>query len=156
MRARWMWIAAVAATLFGVNLVARLVTVHGGFSSSAHQLRIGVIAVVCVAVILVGAAAWWSIRYPVGRVVTDLGAAIGLAAVASTVVGPLVAGSKPFAGGLSLFVGQLLLFAGIGAVGVLLGFIGVVALGRDWKSRSLKSYADRYRAKPTRMVRGRG
>jgi hypothetical protein len=86
-------------------------------------------------------------------VVADLGAASAIACVLSVVVGPFVAGSKPFAGGLGFFVGQILLFALLSATGVLLGFLGVVMLGKDYRSRSLKRFEQTYRAKPPRVVR---
>jgi hypothetical protein len=151
---RWLKIGGVALGLFAVNVIARLVTLKGKFATESQQLRIGVIAVVAVAVIMVAAAAWWSIRYPLGRMVADLGGATLIAALASTLLGPFVVKSSPFASGLGYFMGQMLLFAAIGAVAMALGFVGTVAFGRDWKSRGLKSYSDRYRAKPPKMVRG--
>jgi hypothetical protein len=153
-RQRWLRIGAVALGLFAVNVIARLVTVKGKFATEGQQLRIGIIAMTAVAVILIAASAWWSIHHPLGRVVADLGAAILIAALLATLIGPFVVHHGPFANGLGFVVGQMLLFCGIGAVGVTLGFIGTVAFGMDWKSQGLKRYAQRYRAKPPKMVRG--
>jgi hypothetical protein len=154
LRNRWLLVGLVALILFAINLAARLVTVKGKFVTDSQQMRIGIIAVSGVAVLLVGAAAWWAVRNPFGRMVVDLGAAVGASAVLSVVVGPYVAGSTPFAGGLGYFVGQILLFMALAAVGILLGFGIVVALGKDWRSRGLRRYEQSYRSRPHRPVRG--
>jgi hypothetical protein len=154
LRNRWVPIVALALTLFAVNVAARLVTKYGKFAEESEQIRIGVIATAGVGLILVAAAAWWTIRYPLGRVLGDLGAAAGIAAALSTTLGPLIAGAKPFAEGLGNFVGQILLFLGLAGFGVFVGFVAVVALGKDWKSRGLRRYEQNYRARPHRTVRG--
>jgi hypothetical protein len=154
MKDRWLPIGVLAGLLFAINIVARLVTRLGGFAAEDQQLRIGIISMVATGVLLIGATARWAVRYPIGRVVADLSAAAGIACLLSVVVGPFVAGSKPFAGGLGFFVGQILLFALLSGAGMLFGFLGVVVLGKDYKSRSLKRYAQNYKSKPPRVVRG--
>ena len=69
-------------------------------------------------------------------------------------IGPFLGGSKPFVEGLEFVVLQVLLFLGLGGVGILLGYLVVVAFGKDHKSRSLKRYEQNYRARPHRTVRG--
>lgn len=152
MKNRWLPVGIVALAMFAVNVISRVITVKGKIVDESQQERIGFISMVVVALMLIGAAVWWSVRYPIGRVVADLGAAIGVAALASCLIGPLLVGSSPFHGGLGLFVGQLFLFFGLGAVGVTLGFVGVVAFGKDWKSKGLKRYSDRYLTKPRKAA----
>jgi hypothetical protein len=154
LRSRWVPIVVLAVILFAVNVAARLVTKFGEFAEESEQLRIGAIATSGVGLILVGAAAWWAIRYPFGRVLGDLGAAAGIAAALSVTVAPMIAGAKPFAEGLGNFVGQILLFLGLAGLGVFIGFVAVVALGKDWKSRGLRLYEQNYRARPHRTARG--
>jgi hypothetical protein len=154
MRSRWLPIGIVALALFAVNLAARLITYRGHFAKESQQMTIAIVAVSAVGILLVVAAGWWAVRFPLGRLVADLGAAVGLAAILSITVGPYVGGSTPFANGLGYFVGQFMLFLGLAAVGTLLGFLGVVAMGKDWKSRGLRRYEQNYRAKPHRTVRG--
>jgi len=153
-KGRWLPVVLLALSMFAVNAIARVVTVKGDFATEAQQLRIGLIATSAVGVILIGAAAWWAVRFPLGRILADFGAAGGLGALLSVIVAPLLAGSKPFAEGLGFFVGQILLFLGLAGVGLLLGFLAVVALGKDWKSRGLRRYEQNYRARPHRTVRG--
>jgi hypothetical protein len=151
---RWLPVGLLALAIFVVNGVARIVTDKGEFVEETEQLTIGFIAVSVVAVLLIGAAAWWAVRYPFLRLLGDIGAAVGAGALLSVLVGPFLVGSKPFAEGLGNFVGQLLLFLSVAAVGVFLGFAGVVAVGKDWKSRGLRRYEQRYRSRPHRPVRG--
>jgi len=151
---RWLPIALLTLALFAVNAASRLITWKGGFVKEDQQMRIGLIAMISVGVILIGASAWWAYRHPLGRMLADLALAVGIACVLSLVVGPFLGGSKPFAEGLEFVVLQVLLFLGLGGVGVLLGFLAVVAFGKDHKSRSLKRYEQNYRARPRRTVRG--
>ena len=41
------------------------------------------------------------------------------------------------------------MFAGLAAVGVFLGYVSVVAFGKDWKSRGLKRYEEIHGGKRT-------
>jgi hypothetical protein len=154
MRNRWLPIGLVALVLFAMNLIARLITFRGHFAKVGQQMLIATVAISAVAVLLIAATIWWAVRYPLGRVVADLGAAVALAAILSVTVGPYVGGSTPFANGLGYYVGQFMLFLGLAAVGILLGYLGVVAFGKDWKGRGLRRYEQNYRAKPHRTVRG--
>ena len=154
MKDRWLPIGVLAGTLFAINIAARLVTRIGDFAKEDQQLRIGIISMIATGLILIGATVRWAVRYPLGRVVADLGAATGIACLLSVLIGPFVAGSKPFAGGLGFFVGQILLFALLSAAGIFFGFLGVVVVGKDYKSRGLKRYEQIYRAKPHRVVKG--
>src|SRR5262245_18512419 len=154
LRSRWVSIVGLALVLFAVNVAARLVTKYGHFAEDSEQLRTGVIGTSAVGLILVAAAAWWAIRYPFGRVLADLSAAAGIAAALSVTVAPLIAGAKPLVEGLGNFMAQILLFLALAGLGVFLGFVIVVTLGKDWKSRGLRRYEQNYRARPHRTVRG--
>jgi hypothetical protein len=153
MRDRWLPVGVLALVLFAINAAARLVTKLGHIAKADQQMRIGIIATAAVGVVLIAATVRWAMRYPIGRVVADLGAGAGVACLASVLIGPFLVGAKPFAAGLGFFVGQILLFVALAGVGIFLGFLGVVALGKDWKSKGLRQYEQTYRAKPHRPVR---
>jgi hypothetical protein len=153
-RKRWLPVGLLALGIFVVNGIARLVTWKGEFVTESEQMTIGFVAVTAVAVLLIGVSAWWAIRQPFARLLGDVAAAVGVGALLSLLIGPFLGGARPFAEGLGNFVGQVLLFLGVAAVGVFLGFAAVVALGQDWRSRSLRQYEQSYRAKPGRIVRG--
>lgn len=143
MSKRWVRVGLLGLAIFVLNGICRFVTWKFEIVDEAEQLRLGLIAVGVVALLLVAASIWWAIRYPFGRLFADIGAAVGIGALLSVLIGPFLGGSKPFAGGLDFFVGQLLLFLAVAALGVFVGFVLVVALGKDWKSRGLKNYSDR-------------
>ena len=46
---------------------------------------------------------------------------------------------------------QFLQFLGLGALGVFLGYVAMVVLGRDWKTRGLAAYAERHAKRPRRV-----
>ena len=154
MSKRWLAVGLLALGIFVINIIARVVTKQFDIVDSSDQIMIGLVGVVAVAVVLIVAAVWWAVRYPFSRLFFDIGAAVGVGALLSVTIGPFAGGSQPFVEGLGMFVGQILMFLGIAAVGVMLGFLGVVALGKDWKSRSLRTYEVTYKRRPRRPVRG--
>jgi hypothetical protein len=154
MRQRWTRVGLLALAIVVINVVSRFVTWKFDLVSEDQQSALGFVAIIIVAVVLVGATAWWSIRFPFTRAFADLGVATIVGALLSLILGPFAGGAKPFAEGLGLFVGEFLMFLGIAAVGAVLGFLAVVALGKDWKSRGLRRYEERYSKRPHRSVRG--
>jgi hypothetical protein len=151
---RWMRVGLLALGIFAINAISRFITWKFKIAEESQQLTIGFIAVAMVAVALAIAAGWWAIRYPFSRLFADLGATVGIGALLSLLIGPFAGGSKPFAEGLGSFVGQVLMFLGVAAVGVTLGFLSVVTVGKDWRSRGLRRYELNYAKRPRRSVRG--
>jgi hypothetical protein len=143
MSKRWTRVGLLGLAIFVINGISRFVTWKLDIADESEQLRLGLIAVGFAALLLVVASIWWAIRYPFGRLFADVAAAVGIGALLSLLIGPFLGGSKPFADGLDFFVGQMLLFLAIAALGVFIGFVLAVALGKDWKSRGLKSYSER-------------
>jgi hypothetical protein len=154
MRARWLPVGLVALGIFAINVAARVGTRQFEIVDPDDQVLLGLIGMIAVAVLLVAVTARWAVRHPLGRVVADLGLAVVVGSALSLVFGPFAAGSRPFVEGLGAFVGQVVMFLGIAAVGLLLGFLIVVALGKDWKSRGLRNYELNYQRRPRRPVRG--
>jgi hypothetical protein len=62
-------------------------------------------------------------------------------------------GVQPFSGGAGNFFSQVWLYGGFAIVGTLLGFWVATALGRDYRSKSLKAFAQVRASKPHRPVR---
>jgi hypothetical protein len=147
---RWINIGLLALGIFVVNAISRFITWKFKIAEESQQLTIGFIAVAVVAIVLAVAAGWWAIRYRFSRLFADLGAAVGIGALLSLLIGPFAGGAKPFQEGLGFFVGQVLMFLGVAAVGVGLGYLSVVALGKDWKSRGLLRYELTYAKRPHR------
>lgn len=147
---RWLRVGLLALGIFAINAISRFITWKLKIAEASQQLTIGFVAVVVVAVALAVAAGWWGIRHPFSRLFADIGAAVGVGALLSLLIGPFAGGSKPFDEGLGFFVGQVLMFVGVAAAGVGLGYLTVVALGKDWKSRGLLRYELTYAKRPHR------
>jgi hypothetical protein len=151
---RWVRVGLLALVIAAVNVISRFITWKFELADASQQTTLGVIAIAAVGAVLIASTVWWAIRYPFPRVVGDIGVATIAAAMVSLLLGPFAGGSKPFAEGLGVFVGEFLMFLGIAFVGALVGFLGLVALGKDWKSRGLRRYEENYHKRRHRAVRG--
>jgi hypothetical protein len=137
---RWVQIGVLALAIFVVNAASRLITWQASIVDADEQLRLGMVALVCVTILLIAASAWWAVRHPFGRIFADVCASAGIGGLLCLLIGPFLGGSTPFASGLGFFVGQVLMFAALAAVGMFLGFGIVVAFGKDWKSKGLRQF----------------
>jgi hypothetical protein len=163
---RWVRVGAVAVGFMLIVAIARFISfltgpdddelvpakVEGGVTAQTVVAVLGALAIVA---LLAGAAVWWAVRYPAGRVVADLGLATIGGAVLALVLAPFAGGELPFEGGLETFVVNLLQFIGLGALGILLGFAGTVVAGKDSRSRGLAAYAERHGKRASQPAPGR-
>jgi hypothetical protein len=143
----------LAAALFAVNVVARLVIRFGFDTDDSVQDKVSlamfaVIGLTCAAVAFV-----WGRRHPTGRWVADLGATALVALTLTIFVGPFISGDTPFAHGAGEFFAQIWLYGGFAGGGALVGFLVLTAFGLDYRSQSLKRFAELRSAKPRRVVR---
>jgi Na+/melibiose symporter-like transporter len=151
---RWFPSAALAVGLFAINVVARLVIRLGfnGDDSAGDRATL-----VMFAVLGLTFAVWTYLacqrKRPSAWLLPDLvfGAVGGL--LLTVLVGPFISGNEPFKAGAGDFFAQVWLYAGFAIVGTLLGYWLAVVLGRDYRSRSLKAYTERTKARPRRVVR---
>jgi Na+/melibiose symporter-like transporter len=150
---RWFPIAALAVGLFVINAVARLVIRLGFDGDQAAENRATIAMFACIGLAL---AVWTFIsaqRRPPAQWLIDIafGAAGGL--LLTVLVGPFVSGNQPFAGGAGDFFAQVWLYAAFAIIGTLLGYWFAVMLDRDYRSRSLKAFAESRNHKPRKIVR---
>ncbi|MFU8871945.1 hypothetical protein [Micromonospora sp. SL4-19] len=153
MRERWRAVGMLAAALFVVNVVARLVIKFGFPDDDTAKDRVSLAMFVVIGLVLAVLAFRWGGDRPVGRWVGDLAAAVGVALALTVFVGPLLVGENPFGGGAGLFFAQIWLYLGATVAGALVGFLTLTALGRDFRSQQLKRYAELRAAKPRKVVR---
>ncbi|RKR88481.1 hypothetical protein BDK92_2809 [Micromonospora pisi] len=153
MKDRWLPVGVLAAVFFLINVIARLV-IRFGFEDDVEAAdRVSLIMFGLIGLILAVIAFVYARRQPVARWGGDVAVAVLSAMALTVVVGPFVSGSYPFANGAGEFFSQIWLYAGFAGAGTLLGFLLVTAMGLDYRSQSLKRYAETKLAKPRRVVR---
>lgn len=153
MRQRWLPVGVLAGVLFAVNVVVRLVARFVFDADAEMQDRLSLAMFAVIGAVLASVAFVWGRRRPVDRWAGDVAVAV-LAGMALTIfVGPFVSGDHPFSGGAGGFFSQVWLYAGFSAGGVLLGYLVLITLGWDYRSQSLKRFAETKLSKPRRVVR---
>ncbi|MBY8874405.1 hypothetical protein K7640_21475 [Micromonospora sp. PLK6-60] len=153
MRDRWRVIGALAAALFAVNVVARLVSKFAFAGDDTAADRVSLVMFLVIGLILAGVAFRRGATRPLAEWSTDLAAAVAVALALTVLVGPLLVGDNPFGGGAGLFFAQIWLYLAAALAGVAIGYLLLTALGRDYRSQQLKRYAEIKAAKPRRVVR---
>jgi hypothetical protein len=150
---RWFPIAVLAVGLFAINVVTRLVIRLGFNGNDTAESRASIIMFALIGLALAVITFVRAQRVPPSSWVPDIaiGAIGGM--LLTILVGPFVSGATPFSTGAGNFFSQVWLYGGFAIVGTLLGYWVATALGRDYRSRSLKAYAQSRAAKPRRAVR---
>ncbi|MEU1755870.1 hypothetical protein ABZ436_24865 [Micromonospora matsumotoense] len=153
MRDRWRAVGVLAAALFAVNVLARVIIKLGfdGNDTAADRVSLGMFIVV--GLVLAGVVLARGRVVPAARWGADVAAAVVVALLLTVLVGPLLVGNNPFGGGAGLFFAQIWLYLAAAAAGVAIGYLVLIALGRDHRSRQLQRYAERNVGKPRRVVR---
>jgi amino acid transporter len=154
---RWVRVGAIAVGFFLINGLARWISfltkppedpLAVQPVQSTGQTVIAVVGELLIVGLLAVVAAYWAPRHPPGRVYADLGLATLGGTVLAMFIAPFMGGNKPFDDGLETFVIDFGQFLGLGALGIVIGFTVMVVLGKDWKSRGLGAYAERYGRNP--------
>jgi len=150
---RWLRIGVLVLVLFAINVVGRLVVRIGSIEDVDTQDLATLIAYGAVGLVLAVLAAWWGRQRPIGEVIADLaGGAVGALALI-LLVGPFVSGTSPGAVGAGDSFNVAWQYAGFAAGGALIGLLLLIMVGLDYKSQSLKRYAQAKLTKPHRPVR---
>ncbi|MBN1173968.1 MAG: hypothetical protein JXA67_17475 [Micromonosporaceae bacterium] len=153
MKQRWLPVGVLAGALFAVNVVARLAVRLFAGKDDGKQIWIGLIALIAVSLVTLGAAVWWSPRRPMARVAGDIAVASLVGCLLSVLLGPLVSKGEAFGGGFGYVIQQLFYYLTICGLGGLLGALGVIIAGKDYKSEGWRRYAEFVQTKPKRVIR---
>ncbi|MEU8260079.1 hypothetical protein AB0C02_05590 [Micromonospora sp. NPDC048999] len=153
MRERWGAVGVLAAALFVVNVVARLLIKFAFPDNDTANDRVSLAMFLVIGLVLAVLAFRWGADRPASRLIGDLAVAVGAALALTVFIGPLLVGENPFGGGAGLFFAQIWLYAAATGAGVLVGYLSLTALGRDHRSQQLKRFAELKAAKPRKVVR---
>ncbi|KAB1939809.1 hypothetical protein F8271_16920 [Micromonospora sp. ALFpr18c] len=150
---RWRDVGVLTGALFAANVAARLIIRFGFDGDDTAADRMSLAMFVVIGLILAVVAFRWGSRRPLGAWAGDVAVVVGAAMALTVLVGPLLVGHDPFAGGAGTFFAQIWLYLLATGAGVLIGYLVLTALGRDYRSQQLKRYAEVKAAKPRRVVR---
>ncbi|MBE1487085.1 hypothetical protein [Plantactinospora soyae] len=153
MKERWLPVGVLVGVLFGINVLARLIARFAFSEDTELQDRLSLAMFATIGLVLATLAFIRGQRRPLPDWGGEMALAVLIAMVLTIFVGPFISGSQPFGAGAGAFFSQIWLYAGFTAGGVLLGYLVLTALGRDYRSRSLKRFAEAKQAKPRRVVR---
>ncbi len=150
-RDRWLPVLILLAALGGVNALARFIVWQADVTDDGNQILVGLLATIVAALLCVPAGVRWAYRYPMSRVIADIGIAVVIAALLVVLVGPYFGGSTPLSEGFGFAARQFFFYGGVMAFGAALGVLGTVTIGKDWKSRSWKHHEEQIRRRPKRV-----
>ncbi|MET0416440.1 MAG: hypothetical protein ABW022_10510 [Actinoplanes sp.] len=150
---RWRDVGVLAGALFAVNVAARLIIRFGFDGDDTAADRVSLAMFVVIGLILAVVAFRWGRRRPLAAWAGDLAVVVLVAMALTVLVGPLLVGHNPFAGGAGTFFAQIWLYLLATGAGIMIGYLVATALGLDHRSQQLKRYAEVKAAKPRRVVR---
>ncbi|MEU7902782.1 hypothetical protein [Actinoplanes sp. NPDC049118] len=153
MRQRWVPVAVLAAGLFAINVIARLVIRIGFADNETAEGRVSIIMFAAIGIVLAVVTFIRAQRVPPSSWLPELAAAAIGGMLLTILVGPFVSGDTPFSAGAGNFFSQVWLYSGFAIVGTLLGYWIATMLGRDYRSRSLQAFAKARTTRPRRVVR---
>jgi hypothetical protein len=150
---RWFPATALAVGLFAINVVTRLVIRFGFDGNESAEDRATIIMFALIGLALAVVTFVRAQRVPPSTWLWDVvfGGVGGM--LLTILIGPFISGDRPFSGGAGNFFSQVWLYGGFAIVGTLLGFWVATALGRDYRSKALKAFAEVRKSKPHRPVR---
>ena len=151
---RWVRVGLLALGILLVNAASRFITWKFHIVGESSLTKLDAVLIGLLAILVMGATAWWAVRYPFPRVFGDVGIAVLVGVLLCLTVAPVAGGQHPFADSLGTLVAEFVFFVGIIAIFAFLAFLGLVTLGKDWKSRGLRKYQQNYLKRPHRTVRG--
>jgi len=153
LRHRWTPVVLVALALFVINAVGRVVVWAAGLNGDDQMFMASLYSMLAMALVSGYAGFRWTRRYESVRVVGEVGFAIIVGGLLTTLVSPLFVGLDPFSGGPSIVLRQLGVCFAICALGAIVGALIVLAMGQDRRARAWKYQEQRLRAKPRRAAK---
>lgn len=119
-----------------------------------RQEAVGIAVIVLIGLIVAVAMFRWAARWPLVEAMPRLVVTIAIGCVASVLLSPFAGGSYPFKGGAGDFFLKIWIFLGVSIVGALLGYIALVAVGKDYRNGALRR-VEAARLRTARVVAGK-
>ena len=152
---RWREVGIVAGVLFAINVAgrfaAKMIKAGNQQTLDDRQALAGFITLGAIALVFLALTLYWGRIRSMWEVGTNLGFAAVIACVLSIFLAPLIVGKSPFEGGAGNFFSQIWWWGGLAIGGVTFGFIILISFTADYKSKQLKSFAERQKAQPKRV-----
>ncbi len=140
MRPRWMSIVMLAAALFAINIVARLIIRFGFEDDSTAQNAASIAMFALIGLVLAVLTFRRAQHQGVNDWVPGIAGGALIAMVLTVIVGPFISGNNPFTNSGDSVFAQLALYFVFALLGTLIGFWTAIMLGRDYRTRGLKAY----------------
>lgn len=99
-----------------------------------RQVAVGIAEIVLIGLIVAIAMFRWSTRSPMVELMPRLVVAVLIGCAASALISPFAGGSYPFKAGAGDFFLKIWIFLGASLVGMALGYVAAVAVGRDYRT----------------------
>lgn len=152
---RWREVAILVVVLFALNVAgrwtAKLLKADNQPALDDKKAVAGFVLIGVLGLVFMAMTLYWGRVRPFSRVGADLGAAAVAACLLSVFIGPLTVGESPFANGAGAFFAQFWTWGGLALAGTALGYIILVALTADYRSKQLKLFAERKKVVPRRV-----
>jgi hypothetical protein len=153
MRDRWLRIGILAGVLLAICVVGRLVVRFWFDGETDTEERIALITLGAIGVVMAVVAIWWGRLRPLGVVVADLAGAAVAAGLVNLFAGPFLNSTSPAQIGAGDLFNAAWQYAAAAAGGAVIGLLLLIMVGKDYKSQSLKRFAEAKLTKPRRPVR---
>jgi hypothetical protein len=152
---RWREVGIIALVLFAINVGGRIwaknLKAANDMVLEDRQAKAGFVALGLIGLVFFAMTLYWGRIRSMWQTCTELGFAAVAACLLSVFIGPLIVGKSPFAGGPGNFFAQFWWWGGLAIAGVGLAYIILISFTMDYKSKQLKSFAERTKAQPKRV-----
>jgi hypothetical protein len=163
---RYKPIALFAGILIVANAIATILTWHRFGLSDGTWGNVDLAYLCLVVVVMAVATYWWTVRYPSSRASADIGLILLITGVVMALIMPYLGhvhflhhhhyvsfSTSPFVGGAGDFFERIWIYLAASLAGIIMGSLTAMALGRDYRAKQLKRFAQQKMARPVRTVR---
>lgn len=153
MRERLLRIGILAGVVLAICVIGRLVVRIWFDGEVETEERVALLTLGAIGVVMAVVAIWWGRLRPLGVVIADFAGAAVAAGLVNLFLGPFINGTTPAQIGAGDLFNAAWQYAAAAGGGALIGLLLLIMVGKDYKSQSLKRFAEARLTKPRRPVR---